>query len=67
MNPSEEVKHILSERPCPICSQKFENIEEHLSKDHAGGLDIGFVKWVMRIHTDLEKIKDIEKQRGNRF
>jgi hypothetical protein len=57
MDPTEEIRRVLSEEACPICTQKFTSIEDHISKDHAGGLDVGFVKWVMRIHKDLEKIK----------
>jgi len=60
----EEIRRISLEWICPICSQKFTNIEEHVSKAHAGGLDVGFVKWVMRIDKDLEKIKRMEIFRG---
>jgi hypothetical protein len=64
MDPTEELKRVLLSERCPICNQEYANVEEHISKDHAGDLDIGFVKWVMRIHKDLEKLKDIEKGRG---
>jgi len=59
-----DILRLLREEECPTCKQKFENIEDHVSKSHAGGLDIGFVKLVMRINTDLEKIKS-KKEHGN--
>jgi hypothetical protein len=62
LDPSEEIRRISLEGICPICSQKFTNIEEHVSKAHAGGLDVGFVKW--GIDKDLEKIKRVEIFRG---
>jgi hypothetical protein len=65
LSTSADILRLLREEECPTCKQKFENIEDHVSKNHALGLDIGFVKLVMRIDTDLEKIKNIEKERGS--
>jgi hypothetical protein len=43
---------------CPICDQGFDNVEEHISKDHCKDqVDLGFIKWVMRIHKKVEDYK----------
>jgi hypothetical protein len=60
MDPTEELGRMVVEEMCPICTQKFTNIEDHISKDYAAGLDVGFVKWLMQIHKDLGRIKRIE-------
>jgi hypothetical protein len=65
LSTSDDILRLLREEECPTCKQKFENIEDHVSKNHAVGLDIGFVKLVMRNNSDLEKIKWIEKEREN--
>jgi hypothetical protein len=68
MSDDATIKEILDglrpEEICPICNQKFTNVGEHIIEAHAGTLNIGFVKWLMRMHSDLEKIKKIEEGRG---
>ena len=42
---------------CPICDQGFDNVEDHISKDHCKDqVDLGFIKWVMRIHKKVEEV-----------
>jgi hypothetical protein len=60
MDPTDEMKRILLEERCPICGQLFTSMEEHVSNAHAGGLNVAFVKWVLQIHKDIEKIKRMD-------
>ena len=55
------------EEMCPMCNQKFTDIEEHIIEAHTGNgsLNVGFVRWLMRIYKDLEKVKENQRIQGD--